>query len=95
MTFEKIGQIKINDRLWKYGYGDTKKTNGSYNDGLCVYETRTIIINRKSSRSLEDVLCHEILHARFPDLSEEAVDNTGEIIGRVINKFRESLARHG
>jgi len=92
MKFTRIGQIKINDRIWKYGYGDTQKTNGKPNDGLCVYETRTIIINPKSSRSIEDVLCHEILHARFPDLSEEAVDNAAEIMGKVIQQFKQDLA---
>jgi hypothetical protein len=90
MTFKKIGSIKINGSNWKYGYGNTRTTNGHKNDGLCVYETKTIHINPKSSRSLEEVICHEFLHARFPDLSEEAVDEAGDILGKVINAFKDS-----
>jgi hypothetical protein len=88
MKFQKIGNIKINGANWKYGYGNTGCTKGNKNDGLCVYSTRSIVINPKSTRTLEDVICHESLHARFPDLSEEAVDNAANIIGEIINKFK-------
>ena len=90
MTFKKIGSIQINGSTWKYGYGNTRTTNGQKNDGLCVYETKTIYINPQPSISLEEIICHEVLHARFPDLSEEAVDDAGDILGKVINAFKDS-----
>jgi len=90
MTFKKIGNFKVNGTTWKYGYGNTGVTNGLQNDGLCAYHTKTIYINPKPTRSLEEVICHEFLHARFPDLSEEAVDNAGDILGKVINAFKDS-----
>jgi len=92
MKFKKIGVIAINGRNWKYGYGNTGTIDGKKNDGLCVYETRTIFINPQSTRSLEDVICHEALHARFPDLSEESVDDAAGIMGEMIIKFKVFLA---
>jgi hypothetical protein len=92
MKFKKIGVIAINGHNWKYGYGNTGTTGGKKNDGLCVYETRTIFINPQSTRSLEDVICHETLHARFPDLSEESVDDAAGIMGEMIIKFKVFLA---
>ena len=91
MKFTKIGTIKINGSVWKYGYGNTGITKGKRNDGLCVYQSKTIYINPKSIRSLEDIVCHEFLHARFPDLNEEAVDEAGEILGKALNAFKKHI----
>jgi hypothetical protein len=91
MKFTKIGSIKINGSIWKYGYGNTGTTNGIKNDGLCSYHIKTIQINPQSTRSLEEVICHEFLHARFPDLTEEAVDSAGSILGKAINDFKNHL----
>jgi hypothetical protein len=88
MKFHKIGSVQIDGKSWKYGYGNTGTTNGHKNDGLCVYKTKTIFINPNSTRSLEDIVCHEFIHARFPDLNEEAVDEAGEILGKVLNAFK-------
>jgi hypothetical protein len=92
MKFKKIGSICINGKQWKYGFGNTGTTKGEKNDGLCIYTTRTICINPNSKRSLEDVICHEVLHARFPDLSEECVEDSASILGQVINKFKNHFA---
>ncbi len=59
---------------------------------IAINGPRTIFINPQSTRSLEDVICHETLHARFPDLSEEAVDDAAGIMGEIIIKFKVFLA---
>lgn len=92
MKFTKVGTVHINGSIWKYGYGNTGTTNGKKNDGLCVYQSKTIYINPQSTRSLEDIVCHEFIHARFPDLNEEAVDDAGDILGKVLNKFKNHLS---
>jgi hypothetical protein len=88
---EKVGTIKINGKLWKYGWGDGRKYKNIPVDGLCDYNAKTIIISRKSTRSLEEVACHEVLHARFPDLTEESIFEVGEIVGEIVQKIKYEL----
>jgi hypothetical protein len=40
-------------------------------EGLCDYETRTIYL--KPGTELPATLLHEVLHACFPDLEEDAI----------------------
>jgi hypothetical protein len=96
MKFKKIASITINDAKWSIGYGYPGKTDGKTNDGICDYEKRRITISRGSTRNLLDVLAHEILHARFPDLTEESVNETAGIIDEAYGAFSKfQLARHG
>ena len=91
MKFKKIGSVKINGSIWVYGYGNTGTTKGHKNDGICCYHIKTIYINPQAERPLEEIICHELLHARFPDLSEESVEDAGDILGKVINEFKNHL----
>jgi len=85
--FEPITTIQINGDEWTIGYGYAGKTKGRFNDGLCVYAKKRIIINRRRVCSLLDVLAHEIIHARVPDLSETAVNDTAELIAKAYYDF--------
>ena len=95
MKFEKVGTITINDKKWSYGWGDAGKTKGKPNDGICNYEQRKIIIRRNPSRSFADVFCHELAHARFPDLTEDAVDEFGGLMGEFHKTMLKSIAIGG
>lgn len=77
---KKIVKKKINGHLWKIQFGHAGKTDKVDNDGICDYDKRTIFINPKSGRNLLNVLSHELLHARFKDLEEDAVEEMGTLI---------------
>jgi hypothetical protein len=86
VRFRAIGNIKINGQEWTIGYGHTGFTpDGRLNEGLCEYTTRRIVIDRGRVCGLLDVLAHEIIHARLPDLSEKAVNDVGELIQEAYN----------
>jgi len=87
MKFQPIGQVSINGSKWVVGYGFPGTTNGKTDDGCCDYKRRRITINRRSTRSLVDVLAHETIHARFPDLAEAAVNDCADIIGKAYDLF--------
>ena len=70
-------------------FGHSGKTNGVDNDGICDYEKRTIFINPKSSRNLLNVLSHELLHARFRDLEEDAIEEMGTLIEETYEEMKE------
>jgi hypothetical protein len=70
-------------------FGHAGKTNGVDNDGICDYEKRTIFINPKSSRNLLNVLSHELLHARFRDLEEDAIEEMGTLIEEAYEEMKE------
>ena len=80
---KKIIKKKINGRIWKIQFGHAGKSDKVDNDGICDYEKRTIFINPKSGRSLINVLSHELLHARFQDIEEDAVEEMGTLIDDV------------
>ena len=55
--------------------------------GDCDYEQRRIrISNRIHGCDLADTLIHELIHARWPDLSEDAV---GSFAGEVVLAMRK------
>lgn len=80
---KKIVKTRINGDSWTIKFGDPGKTDGITNDGICDYEKRTIIINKKSQSNLLNVLSHELTHARLQDLQEETVEELGTLIDEV------------
>jgi len=87
MKFKSLGRVEIDGKKWSVGYGYPGTTKGKINDGICDYSKRRIVIHRGCSRSLLSVLAHEAIHARLPDLSEDSVDETGELIGKIYDLF--------
>jgi hypothetical protein len=56
--------------------------------GLCHYDTRTIELDAKQSeKDLLGTAIHEALHAAFPDLSEDAVDEASISVGELVWKL--------
>lgn len=84
---KKSIKVRINGDLWKVCFGDAGKTGGIPNDGICIYDERKIVINKERERSLVNVLSHELLHARFPDIEEDAIEEAGTLIGEVYEEM--------
>jgi len=86
MKFQAVGKLEINGKNWEYGYGNPGKNN----DGLCDHGKRRITIAKNNRvRSFVDVLAHETIHARLPDVSEESVESTAVLISRAYDLFSE------
>jgi succinate dehydrogenase flavin-adding protein (antitoxin of CptAB toxin-antitoxin module) len=50
-------------------------------DGLCDYERKTIKLRRGMNvADLVDTIVHELIHARWPDLHEDAVADFAETL---------------
>jgi len=88
MKFKSLGQVEIRGEKWEVGYGSPKNS-----DGLCDYEKRRITIHNRCTCSLLSVLAHETIHARLPDLSEESVNETGELISQIYDLFSSQPTR--
>jgi hypothetical protein len=86
---KKIIKKTINGKSWKIQYGYAGKTDGVDNDGICDYDKRTIFISQKSTRNLLNVLSHELLHARFKDLEEDAVEEMGTLIEETFEEMQK------
>lgn len=67
--------IRIQGEKWKVRLEPVpeKLSKGDELDGICHYGQQTIFVKPDSNDLMRSVLLHELLHARFPDLSEEAV----------------------
>jgi hypothetical protein len=53
--------------------------------GLCDYASRTIKLDsRLAGSELLDTLIHELIHARWPDLSEDAVIEFANLLTHVL-----------
>lgn len=61
--------VYINEQRWKIRRAKLRKVCGD-----CDYATKTIRIDSSlAGVELMDTLIHEIIHARWPDLHEDAV----------------------
>ncbi len=55
-------------------------------DGKCDYKTRTIFLRAGLHGSdLLDTILHELIHARWPDLSEDAVCEFSETVSALLD----------
>lgn len=60
--------------------------------GICDYDQRTIrVCVTLAGIDLLDTLIHELIHARWPDLSEDAVEEFASTLAAIIDAqgFRE------
>jgi hypothetical protein len=56
--------------------------------GDCDYNTRTIrVSNKLHGEDFLNVLLHEWLHARFPDLSESAVSEVADEVSAMLHAY--------
>ena len=87
MKFRCVGKLNIAGKKWEVGYGNP----GKGNDGICDYDKQRITIapNRRV-RGLANVVAHEVIHARLPDVSEESVESTACLIEIAIDLLSES-----
>lgn len=87
--------LKINDEKWRIVFRAPKKGDdlfGEINEGdqgLCSYSTQTIYIEPNSEALATGI--HEILHAVYPDLSEDAVANGEQTLMKFLSIFPEEL----
>jgi len=96
MSFRKILSININGKRWVVGYGypGGEKIRGKIrvHDGICNWDKRKIIIqakNRGRSRSLAETIFHEVAHARFPDMNEDAIEELSSLAGKIFTKMQK------
>lgn len=92
MSFRKVLTFKVAGQNWEIGFGNAGKSEGYPNDGICIYDIRRIVIKSLRTgrgRTLLDVVAHELAHARFRDLEEDAIVEIGEIISVVYPKMLE------
>jgi hypothetical protein len=75
--------LYIGDQRWKLCR--SRRTMPKWY-GECNYETRTITVCKSlAGIDLLDTLIHEVIHARWPDLSEEAVEEVATLLAHVLD----------
>lgn len=77
-------RIRIRGKFWNFVFGRTgKKYDGHCEGPQVLNKTIAICEKLKGERKL-DVIIHEILHAAYWDLSEEAIEETGRDLSRIL-----------
>jgi hypothetical protein len=90
MSFKRVCTAAILGKRWSIGFGFPGRTAGIVDDGSADKHQRRIVIHAAHNgrtRSLVECTVHELLHARFPDIEEEAVTEFGELVARVYEKL--------
>jgi hypothetical protein len=90
MSFKRVCTVTILGKRWSIGFGFPGRTAGIVDDGSADKALRRIVIHAAHNgrtRSLVECTVHELLHARFPDIEEEAVTEFGELVARVYEKL--------
>lgn len=62
-------RLKIRGQNWRIVVGRPPRNEC---DALCDYDSHTIFIRKGANKA--ECITHEILHACFPDLCEEAIE---------------------
>lgn len=74
--------VYIGDQRWKI----SRSRRLRQDDGQCDYAAREIrICSTLSGLDLMDTLIHEVLHARWPDLSEDAVEELATTLAGILD----------
>lgn len=78
----RVRQVHIGDRRWRIEHAKCPADR----DGDCNWDLRRIRVHRTlRGVDLMRVLIHELLHARFWDLDEAAIDECGEVLSAVLD----------
>lgn len=78
-------RVYIGDQLWRIRRVNYPRDR----DGDCNWTTRTIRLHQNlHGLELLDTLLHELLHARFPDLAEEAVEDYASTAAAIAHAAR-------
>ena len=78
----RVLSVWIGDQKWKIVR--TSKL-GSNHEGECHYASKTLLVRSTlRGEDLLEVVIHELLHARFPDLCEETVLEFGQEMSAII-----------
>lgn len=83
-------RIRIGDKIWTVTRRSPESKRGRWH-GFADISARRIWIDPKlddDPKRLRVILIHEWLHARFPDLAEDAVTQGAEQLDRLISRFR-------
>ena len=73
-------RIKIRGATWKIA---RERPPSNFCTGLCDYDSRTIYIRPNCPDPIGTVI-HELLHANFPDIEEEAIEEAEESIVKAL-----------
>lgn len=93
MRYKRI-TVRICEQPWKIAF--KKPTEDDYigveedDIGLCVAEDRKIFVEPDPDSVLSTAI-HEVLHAVFPQLSEDAVIDGEAALMDLLNKFPQEL----
>ena len=93
MRFKRI-TVRVCEQPWKVTF--KKPTEDDYigveedDIGLCVAEDNKIFVDPDPDMVLSTAI-HEVLHAVFPQLSEDAVIDGEDALMDLINKFPQEL----
>jgi hypothetical protein len=82
MARRRSRTVYIGGERWKV----TRAARLRKNYGECHYTTKTIrICSSLRGLDLMDTLIHEVIHARWPDLSEEAVEEVATTLAGILD----------
>ncbi len=84
-------RMKIANRIWSLDFVKASQMQSRQNWGECDLPTArkpTMIVRRSlQPKAMLNVTVHEMLHACRPELSEEAVRETADVIAGVLYKL--------
>ena len=93
MKFSRCGTITIKGEEWEYGWGDAGKTKGTPDDACCSYKRKRLTFNPDYTRSLAEIIPHEIAHAFFPKSTEKTITDFGACVEEVWGQMQRPSRR--
>ena len=81
--------LKIGRKNWKVKFVKSKDLGNSWGqcDSPTARNPKIFVYRGSDRRNLVNTLLHEVLHAVRPELSEEAVTETADVLERALNRL--------
>lgn len=85
--------LKIGRKNWKVQFVNSSEIRGTWGqcDSPSVRNPKILVYRNSDRRNLVNTLLHEVLHAVRPELSEEAVTETADVLERALNRLGYEL----
>lgn len=86
--------IKVRGRRWRLLFvprATIPDDTLGYRDSPSKKNKRIVIVREQAELDLLDTTIHELLHAAYPDLSEEAVEDGATDIARVLHNLGATI----
>ena len=80
-------RLHIRGRWWRVRFVASREVGNAWGVAIDSPRPQILIYRRQGRRAMVNTLLHEVLHAVRPELAEEAVTETADVLERALERL--------